>query len=123
MPSHVIDMVMLKNTFGTEEMRNVWSDENRLQKHFDIEAALALAEGELGLIPKESAQKIAESAKTDSINIEELAAEIARTKHSFMPTVNALQELSGEDGEYVHFGVTTQDVVDTGTILQLKEAH
>lgn len=123
MPSHVIDMIMLKNTFGTEEMRSVWSDENRLQKHFDVEAALALAEGELGVIPMSSAQKIANNAKVELVDIEEIAAGIAKVKHSLMPTVNALQELSGEDGEYVHYGVTTQDIVDTGTILQLKEAH
>jgi len=52
MSSHVIDMVMLRNVFGTAEMRAVWSDENRLQKHLDVEAALALAEAELGLIPR-----------------------------------------------------------------------
>lgn len=54
MPSHVIDMIMLKNNFGTEEMRNVWSDENRLQKHLAVEIALAQAEGELGVIPQEA---------------------------------------------------------------------
>lgn len=122
MPSHVIDMIMLKNNFGTEQMRNVWSDENRLQKHFDVEIALAKAEGELGLIPAEAAQQIA-TAKTDDISIEELAANMAKVKHSLMPTISALQERSGEGGEFVHYGATTQDIVDTGTILQLKEAH
>lgn len=123
MASHVIDMIMLRNNFGTEQMREVWSEENRLQKHFDVEAALALAEGELEVIPMKAAQKIASVAKSELVNIEELAAESAKLKHSLMSTINALQKLSGEDGEYVHYGVTTQDVVDTGTILQLKEAH
>ena len=44
MASHVIDMIMMKNNFGTEAMRGVWSEDNRLQKHLDVEAALALAE-------------------------------------------------------------------------------
>lgn len=124
MPSHVIDMVMTRNNFGTEEMRNVWCDENRLQKHLDVEAALALAEGELGLIPQESAKVIADSAQGGSINMEDVAAEAAILKHSFMSTLKALQRLCGEEhGEWVHYGATTQDIVDTGMMLQLKEAH
>lgn len=123
MASHVIDMIMMKNNFGTEAMRGVWSEDNRLQKHLDVEAALALAEGELGVIPQAAAETIASKAKSAYINLDELAASGAKLKHSLMPTINALQELSGEDGEYVHFGATTQDIVDTGTMLQLKEAH
>lgn len=120
MASHVIDMIMLQNNFGTSEMRDIWSDKNRLQKHLDVEAALALAEGELGVIPKEAAKAIAAHAKVDLFNIEEIAAEVLKVKHSLTPTINALQALGGE---YVHYGATTQDIVDTGTILQLKEAH
>lgn len=123
MASHVIDMIMMRNNFGTEAMRGVWSEDNRLQKHLDVEAALALAEGELGLIPQAAAETIASKAKGEYVNLEALAASGAKLKHSLMPTINALQELSGADGEYVHFGATTQDIVDTGTVLQLKEAH
>lgn len=120
MASHVIDMIMIQNNFGTPEMRNIWSDTNRLQKHLDVEAALALAEGELGVIPEADAQKIAANSKVELFNIEQIAQEVARVKHSLTPTINALQALAGEN---VHFGPTTQDIVDTGTILQLKEAH
>ena len=124
MASHVIDMIMTRNNFGTAEMREIWSDENRLQKHLDVEAALALTEGELGLIPQVSAQAIAESAQGGSMNLDEVAAEAAILKHSFMSTLKALQRLSGEEhGEWVHYGATTQDIVDTGMMLQLKEAH
>ncbi len=123
MPSHVIDMTMLKNNFGTAEMRDVWSDENRLQKHIDVEIALAKAEGEYGLIPKEAADEIEKQASQAQFDIEQLAANMAKLKHSLMPTINAIQEISGEHGEYVHFGATTQDIVDTGTVLQLKEAN
>ena len=120
MASHVIDMIMLQNNFGTPEMRDIWNDTNRLQKHLDVEAALALAEGELGIIPSEDAQKIVAYAKVELFNIEQIAQDVARVKHSLTPTINALQALAGEN---VHFGPTTQDIVDTGTILQLKEAH
>ncbi|MFB5269371.1 adenylosuccinate lyase [Paenibacillus enshidis] len=124
MPSHVIDMIMLQNNFGTAEMRRVWSDENRLQKHLDVEAALALAEAELALIPTESAAVIADKAKVELMNIEEIAQEVLKVKHSLMPTLKALQKLCGSGhGEWIHYGATTQDIVDTGMILQLKEAH
>ncbi|GIQ65239.1 adenylosuccinate lyase [Paenibacillus cisolokensis] len=124
MPSHVIDMIMLQNNFGTAEMRQVWSDENRLQKHLDVEAALALAEAEVGLIPAEAAETIAAKAKVELMNIHEIAQEVQKVKHSLMPTLKALQKLCGaEHGEWVHYGATTQDIVDTGMMLQLKEAH
>ncbi|GAA3413656.1 adenylosuccinate lyase [Paenibacillus hodogayensis] len=124
MPSHVIDMIMLQNNFGTAEMRKVWADESRLQKHLDVEAALALAEAELGLVPPEAAETIAAKAKVELMNIEEIAQEVFKVKHSLMPTLKALQKLCGpEHGEWVHFGATTQDIVDTGMMLQLQEAH
>lgn len=124
MPSHVIDMIMLQNNFGTAEMRNVWADENRLQKHLDVEAALALAEAELGLVPPEAAETIAAKAKVELMNIQEIAQEVLKVKHSLMPTLKALQKQCGpEHGEWVHYGATTQDIVDTGMMLQLQEAH
>ncbi|PYI50853.1 adenylosuccinate lyase [Paenibacillus flagellatus] len=124
MPSHVIDMIMLQNNFGTAEMRQVWADENRLQKHLDVEAALALAEAELGLVPAEAAETIAAKAKVELMNIQEIARDVLKVKHSLMPTLKALQKLCGpEHGEWVHYGATTQDIVDTGMMLQLQEAH
>jgi len=123
MGSHVIDLRMLQNNFSTDEMRQIWNDENRMQKILDVEAALAQAQSELGVIPEKAGETIAEAAKIENFDIEDIAQEAVKLKHSLMATVNHLQELSGEYGEFVHFGVTTQDITDTGTILQLKEAH
>lgn len=123
MGSHVLSLRMLQNNFSTEEMRSVWNDENRLQKILDVEAALALAESELGIIPEKAGKAIQQAAKIENFEIDKIAEEAARLKHSLMATVNHLQSLSGENGEYVHYGVTTQDVTDTGMILQLKEAN
>lgn len=123
MGSHVLSLRMLQNNFSTEEMRSVWNDENRLQKILDVEAALALAESELGIIPEKAGTAIQQAAKIENFEIDKIAEEAARLKHSLMATVNHLQSLSGENGEYVHYGVTTQDVTDTGMILQLKEAN
>ncbi|RDW18109.1 adenylosuccinate lyase [Oceanobacillus arenosus] len=123
MGSHVVDLRMLQNNFSTGEMRSIWNDENRLQKILDAESALALAQSELNIIPKEAGKVIHNAAKMENFDIDNLADEAVKLKHSLMATINQLQELSGDYGEYVHFGVTTQDITDTGTILQLKEAH
>jgi adenylosuccinate lyase len=115
-------MATLQNSFSAPEMRAVWDEKNRLQCQLDAEKALALAEGELGLIPAEMAKKIADAANADRFDPQELI-ELGRTaQHSLMPTIQILQRLSGDAGEYVHYGVTTQDIVDTGTMLQLKQA-
>jgi adenylosuccinate lyase len=104
-------------------MRKVWDDKNRLQQHLKIEAALAQAEGELGIIPIEAAEKIRAVATVEKYTVEEIAAEAAKIKHSFMATINAIQNQAGEAGEFVHYGATTQDIVDTGAMLQLKESY
>ncbi len=123
MGSHVIDLLTLRNNFGTQEMRDIWTDHQRVQKQLDVERALALAEGKLGIIPQEAAERIAKVSNADNIDIQAIAEQAGLLKHSMMATINALQVLVGEYGEYVHFGATTQDIVDTGTMLQLQEAY
>jgi adenylosuccinate lyase len=124
MPSGVFDSTLLKHMWGTEELRAIFSDETRVQKWYDYEAALALAQAELGIIPKAAADEIAAKAQVGNVDLEAIAAEIRRTKHPLVPALRALQAIcEGELGEYLHFGPTTQDVLDTGTMLQLKAAH
>ncbi|MDO4626167.1 MAG: adenylosuccinate lyase [Pasteurellaceae bacterium] len=122
MAAHIIDFLTLGNNFSTEEMREIWSETNRLRKHIDVEVALAQAEAELGVIPAEAAQQITQAADPSQFNLSDIAQEIAQLKHSFMATINALQHQCGSAGEFVHYGPTTQDIVDTGTMLQLKQA-
>lgn len=123
MGSHAIDLITIGNNFGTAEMRALWDDKARIQKQLDTEAALAKAEGELGIIPQTAADKIIEAANVDLYDIESIAAESARLRHSLMGTINALERQSGDAGEFVHYGATTQDIVDTGMMLQLQQAY
>ncbi|WP_099206082.1 adenylosuccinate lyase [Scatolibacter rhodanostii] len=123
MGSHVMDLTMLKNNFGTEKMRLVWDDKARMSAQLQVEAALAKAEADLGLISKEAAEKIVAASDVELYNIEEIAAAAAASKHSLMATISALQVQSGNAGEFVHYGATTQDIVDTGMMLQLKKAY
>lgn len=121
MPSHVVDMRTIGNSFSTPEMREIWDETNRLQKQLDVEAALAQAEAALGIIPQSAAEAITAAARADTLDLDAVAAAGARTMHSLNATISALQEAAGSAGEWVHYGVTTQDVVDTGTVLQVRE--
>ena len=124
MASGVFDDELLKHLWSTDELRAIFSDRNRVQKWYDYEAALALEQAELGIIPAAAAQEIARHAKVENVDIAAIAAEIRRIKHPLVPSLHALQHLcKPELGEFIHFGPTTQDVLDTGTMLQIKDAH
>jgi adenylosuccinate lyase len=124
MPASVFDSLLLGHVWGTDELRAIFSDENRVQKWFDYEAALALAQGQRGIIPPAAAAEIAAKAKVANVDLAAVAAEIRRIKHPLVPALRALQAACANDlGEYLHFGPTTQDVLDTGMVLQLTEAH
>ncbi len=124
MPVSVFDMQSLQHLWGTDELRSIFGEENRIQKWLDFEAALAAAQAELGIIPAAAAQEIAQQARIENIDITTMSAEIRRIKHSLVPALKQLQARCTKDnGEWVHYGATTQDVVDTGVALQLKEFH
>lgn len=123
MGSHAIDLITIGNNFGTAEMRALWNDKARIQRQLDTEAALAETEGKLGIIPAEAASKISAAANVELYDIEAIAAESARLRHSLMGTINALERQAGDAGEFVHYGATTQDIVDTGMMLQLRDAY
>lgn len=122
MASHVLDFLILGNNFSTSEMRAIWSEQNRLEKQVDVEVALAKAEGELGVIPTDVANEIVKKADASKLSLQQIADEAAKAKHSLMSTINALQKQVGEAGQFIHYGATTQDIVDTATVLQLKQS-
>ncbi|TGC08513.1 adenylosuccinate lyase [Methanolobus halotolerans] len=107
--------------YGTEEMKLVWSEANRLGKIMSVEAALAKAEADIGLIPRVAADMIEASIDmVETGRVNEIEDEI---HHDMMAVVIAISEKCGEDaGKWVHFGATSNDMLDTATGLQLKEA-
>lgn len=124
MASGIFDDALLKHVFSTDELRGIFNDRNRVQKWYDYEAALALEQAELGIIPRAAAQEIAAKASAADVDLEAIGAEIRKITHPLVPALRALQaKCKGDLGEYVHFGPTTQDVLDTGTVLQMKDAH
>jgi len=123
MPSQVIDSMFLKDLYGTDEMRAVFSDYALLQRWLDVEVALAQAEADIGVIPCEAADEIARKGRAELIDTAWVKREIDRTLHPIVPLIRALQSIcDGVAGEYIHWGATTQDVMDTAVVLQLRDA-
>src|SRR5215472_11209306 len=124
MPSSVFDSALLRHLWGTDELRAIFSEENRVQKWYDYEAALARAQADLDIIPKAAAAEITAKARVADVDLEAIGAEVRVTKHPLVPALRALQALCADGhGEYLYFGPTTQDVLDTGLMLQVKDAH
>jgi adenylosuccinate lyase len=124
MPTGVFESPLLRHVWSTDELRAIFSEETRVQKWFDYEAALALSQAELGIIPEAAAREIAAKAKVANVDLEKIGEGVRITKHPLVPALRALQAVcTGDHGEYVHFGPTTQDVLDTGMMLQIKAAH
>jgi len=123
MGSHIIDSVLNGSKFGSVEIAPLFTDANRVQKWFDVEAALAQTQAELGLIPAAAAAEIVRKARVELVSLEQIAAEIGRVSHNLVPALHALQHVcEGDAGEFIHYGTTTQDIVDTGMVLQVREA-
>src|SRR5215475_9454250 len=123
MSSHVIDSAYFRDLYGSPAMRSVWSDHNLLQKWLDYEAALARAEASVGIVPPEAAAEITHKARAELMDDEAIKRGVDQTVH---PLVSLIWQLSshceGSAGGYVHWGATTQDVMDTAIVLQIKES-
>ncbi|GGP07871.1 adenylosuccinate lyase [Oceanobacillus neutriphilus] len=122
MSAAIYDSVLFKDLFGTEEMREIFSDSYLVQKWLDVEAALARAEAHLNIIPDEAAKEIDAKAKVENMDLNNLGVEIKRTSHPIVPLIRQLSDVCEDGyGQYVHWGATTQDIMDSANVLQLKE--
>jgi 3-carboxy-cis,cis-muconate cycloisomerase len=123
MSATLIDSTIFQGIFSSDEMRRVWGDENRTQKYLDVEAALAKVQGRLGLIPPEAADEIVSHCKLEQIDMARLRQQTERIGYPILGVVSQLNALCRDKlGEYCHWGATTQDITDTATVLQIREA-
>jgi len=106
--------------YGTAEMKQVWSEESKLIKLLQVEAALARAEADIGMIPGDAANTIA--AAVDSVKLERVNEIEDEIHHDMMAVVMAMSEQCGAAGKWVHFGATSNDMLDTQLALQIKES-
>jgi 3-carboxy-cis,cis-muconate cycloisomerase len=122
MPASLIDSPIFGNLFGTQAMREVWSDENRTRKYLDIEAALARVQARLGIIPQEAADEIVRNCRLERIDMAKLAARTQAVGYPVLPVVSQIVANCRDDlGQWCHWGATTQDITDTATVLQMRE--
>lgn len=122
MGSTVFDSVLFRDMFGTAEMREVFTDEALVGRYIEAEVALARAQARLGVVPKDAASAIEAAAKSIQIDYEKLRHETEIVGYPILPLVHQLSAAAGEAGGFVHWGATTQDIMDTANVLQIRAA-
>jgi adenylosuccinate lyase len=105
--------------YSREKMVRVWSPENRYQKWFDVEILACEAMAKLGKVPQSAIKTIKEKAR---INVERIDEIEKVTKHDVIAFLTSITEMVGEDGRFLHLGMTSSDVLDTSYAVLLKEA-
>ncbi len=124
MNSTPIDSEIFKDQFGTKQMRTNFSDENLIQLWLNSEVALAKAEAKLGIIPQNAATNIANAADQNKLDFNKIREGMKKTGHPFVAFLHEFESLCDEESrKYIHWGATTQDIIDTGLTLQIKGAH
>src|SRR5271168_5351397 len=100
-------------------MGHIWSDQNKFRTWLDVEVAATETLAEAGLVPQSAAVAIREKGDFDLDRIDEIEAEI---KHDVIAFTTAVAEKVGPESRWLHYGLTSNDVVDTAQALQIKEA-
>lgn len=121
MTASIIDSKLFSPLFHSDAMRAIFDDHARVKSYIEVEAGLARAQARAGMIPEYAAQKINEAAKNISMDMERLSNDTGNVGYPILGLVRQLAEAAGSDaGGYVHWGATTQDIMDTGTVLQVR---
>src|SRR5918993_729583 len=108
--------------YSRPEMAAIWSPETRFRIWFEIEAHAATAMGELGIIPKEAAQKVWDKGKAATFDIARIDAIEAEVKHDVIAFLTHLSEIVGPEARFVHAGMPSSDVLDPCLNVQLVRA-
>jgi 3-carboxy-cis,cis-muconate cycloisomerase len=120
--STVIDSALFRDSFGTAQMRAVFNDRELVQRYIDAEIALARAQARTGVIPPDAADAIARESRIDRIDFNLMREETDNVGYPILPLVRQLVAMCGDAGRYVHWGATTQDIMDTAVALQVRDA-
>jgi 3-carboxy-cis,cis-muconate cycloisomerase len=118
----VLDSILFRDAFGTPEMREVFSDLALISRYAEVEVALARAEARCGVIPAEAAEEIARRTDVSALDFDLLRQETDVVGYPILPLVHQMTKQCGEAGRYVHWGATTQDIMDTAVVLQIRAA-
>ena len=109
--------------YGRKEMKDIFSEDSKLNYLLKVEGALAIAHAKVGNIPKEAAEEIARKSSTKFVSVKRVKEIEKETKHDIMALTRALAEVcEGEAKKYIHLGATSYDIVDTANALQFRDA-
>lgn len=122
MPSSIIDSDYYRDMFGTAVMREIFSDESRLKVWIATEVALARAQVQLGIVPEGVDRELERVARVENLDLGEMKSDFDRVGFPILPFVKQLTKACApETARWIHYGATTQDILDTGMVLQMKE--
>jgi 3-carboxy-cis,cis-muconate cycloisomerase len=121
----ILDSAIFGDMFGTAAMRAVFGDRAFLARCVEVEAALARAQARLGMIPAEAAAAISRAAAAiadhpETLDLVRLKRETENVGYPILPLVRQIAEKAGEAGRWLHWGATTQDIMDTAVVLQIR---
>jgi 3-carboxy-cis,cis-muconate cycloisomerase len=122
MATSVFDSLLLRDMFGTPAMRALFDERAFIARCVAVETALARAEARHGLIPAEAATRITEAADPSTFDYDALRTETEIVGYPILAMVRQLSAQCGDAGRYVHWGATTQDIMDSATMLQCRDA-
>ncbi len=124
MPASAFDSFYWRDRYGSAAMRRIWDDRAMVQRWLDVEAALAAAEAETGLVPAAAARAIARAAKVSRIDLAAMKRDFDRTWNPVVPLVDALRAaLPASAARWVHWGATSKNIIDTALALQIRDTY
>ena len=122
MASGTLDSRVFRVLLVSEDMIRVFSDQHKVQKWLDTEAALARAQARLGIIEPRRAEQITKFARAELVDLDAIG-ENYKSSITIVPLLKEFKKVFDDDsGEFVHWGATSQDIMDNGMVLQIREA-
>jgi 3-carboxy-cis,cis-muconate cycloisomerase len=121
MPTNPADSPILGTLYGSDAMRAVFDEQTYFQRMLDVEAALARVQARLAIIPADAADTIGDAARVENLSTEELASSARNVGYPVVGLVAGLSRAAGNAGGWTHWGATTQDIMDTATVLQVRD--
>lgn len=118
-----VNGVLFKDSFGTEETREIFREERYIERFLEVEAALARAQARVGLVPDSAAETITEKATLNHVDLEAIERNVEDIGLFTVAIIKAWRKSFGSEGEYIHWGATSQDITDTAMVLQIREGY
>lgn len=113
--------ILFGNAFGTPEMRALFEESSFVERFMAAEAALARAQADVGIIPRDAAERISETASLEYLDLDAVERTIAEIDLFTVAIIETWKDAIGPAGEYIHYGATSQDIADTAMVLLVRD--